>query len=59
VVEELEADKLPLFKTRLSQSVKMRESHEACVPLVYMAPTHKLSQEYLRLFMELKPAAKR
>lgn len=58
VVEDLEAEKLPLFKTRLSASVKMRESHEAARPLIHFAPGHKLTREYVRLFLELKPAAR-
>jgi chromosome partitioning protein len=58
VVDDLEAEKLPLFKTRLSASVKMRESHEAGRPLIHFAPGHKLTQEYVRLFLELKPAAR-
>lgn len=58
IVQDLKAEKLPLFKTLLSASVKMRESHEAACPLVNFAPSHKLTQEYQRLFLELKPAAR-
>jgi len=52
IVDELCDEGLPVFESLLSHSIKMRESHHASVPLVYFAPSHKLTQEYLALFEE-------
>ena len=41
VVNELRAEKLPLLNTYIGSSIKMRESHEAQLPLIYFAPSHK------------------
>ena len=54
LIHELVAEGMPVLRTYLSSSVKMRESHQASVPLVHMAPTHKLTQEYQHLFAELQ-----
>ena len=53
VVSELIEEHLPLFDTKLSISIKMRESHEQSKPLIYLAPSHKLTKEFLSLFHEL------
>lgn len=55
MVEELEAENLPVLKNKISSSVKMRESHNESIPLIHMAPKHKLTQEFLALFDELHP----
>ena len=49
LIEELKVEGYPVLPVYLSQSVKMRESHHASTPLVYMAPNHKLTQQYLEL----------
>lgn len=54
LIHELVAEGMPVLRTYLSSSVKMRESHQASVPLVHMAPTHKLTQEFQHLFAELQ-----
>jgi chromosome partitioning protein len=54
LVDELHEEGLPVFAARLSSSVKMRESHEQCVPLIHMAPRHKLTREFVALFEELE-----
>ncbi len=54
LVNELIAEGKPVLSTRLSTSVKMRESHQVSRPLVHMAPSHKLTQEFLSLFSELQ-----
>jgi chromosome partitioning protein len=57
LVEELCQDGLPVLDTRLSSSVKMRESHEQAMPLVYLAPRHKLTEQFIALYDELtRPA---
>ncbi|HCH78885.1 MAG TPA: cobalamin biosynthesis protein CobQ, partial [Pseudomonas sp.] len=42
---------LPVY---LMSSVKMRESHQACTPLVYLDPRHKLSQQFVELHERLE-----
>ncbi len=54
LVAELEAEGMPILKTRLSSSVKVKESHDRSIPLVYMDPKHKLSQQFQALFKNLK-----
>jgi chromosome partitioning protein len=34
----------------------MKESHEKSLPLIHLAPKHKLTEEYVALFRELNPA---
>ena len=40
----------PVLEQHLSASVKVKESHEQCRPLIYLAPRHKLTQEFSRLY---------
>jgi chromosome partitioning protein len=54
LVEELQNEGLPVLNSKLSASVKMRESHEQSKPLIDLVPGHKLTQEYLALFDELQ-----
>jgi len=56
IVEELKAEALPVLETRISASVKMKESHTAACPLIQLAPKHKLTAEFIALFEELHPA---
>jgi chromosome partitioning protein len=53
IVDELREEGLPVLDTLLSNSVKMRESHHAAVPLIHFAPGHKLTQEFMTLFEEI------
>ncbi|MCP3981795.1 MAG: ParA family protein [bacterium] len=57
LVDELREDGLPVLDTLLSQSVKIRESHQACRPLVHLAPRHKVTQEFRRLFESIEDRA--
>lgn len=59
VIAELEQEGLPLLGNRLGASVVMRESHEACQPLVYFAPSHKLTSQFNALYDELEKRSKR
>ena len=54
LVAELEAETVPVMKSRISSSVKMKESHIEAKPLIYLAPAHKLTQEFVALYDELK-----
>ncbi|MGJ8686736.1 MAG: ParA family protein [Spongiibacteraceae bacterium] len=57
LIEELRASGLPLFEQFLNSSVKMKESRSQQIPLVYMAPSHKLSQQLMALHDSLSPSA--
>lgn len=56
MVNELTAEGLPVFGSKLSSSIKIRESHERGLPMIHLDARHKLSQEYLALYEELKAA---
>lgn len=49
IIKELLAEKHPVLPVYLSQSVKMRESHQACKPLIYFAPSHALTKQFVEL----------
>lgn len=49
MIDELVAEGLPVLPVNLMSSVKMRESHHACVPLIHLDPRHKLSQQFVEL----------
>ncbi len=53
IVEGLISDGLPVLATRLSSSVKIRESHHASTPMVFLNPKHKLTQEFEALYDEI------
>jgi chromosome partitioning protein len=59
LVDELVAEGLPVLKPYLSSSVKVRESHQECRPLVYLAPAHKLARQYEALHDRLERRARR
>ena len=54
IVQELIDEKLPVLASRLSSSVKVRESHDAASPLISLAPSHKLTLEFIALYEELE-----
>ncbi len=58
LVEELRREGLPVLESRLSASVKVRESHQAARPLIELAPRHKLTREFVALFDELEARRK-
>lgn len=53
LVDELLAEGHPVLKSRISPSVKVRESHSECKPLIYYVPEHKLTKEFEELHLEL------
>ena len=53
LVDELTAQGQPVLHTKLSSSVKVRESHSVSKPLIHYVPEHKLSQEFRSLHKEL------
>jgi chromosome partitioning protein len=54
LVDELIEEGLPVLNTKLSSSVKIRESHELKKPMIYMDARHKVSQEFISLYDELE-----
>lgn len=50
LIGELKAEGHPMLDTHITSSVKVRESHEASVPLVYQHPSHKISKQYNALY---------
>lgn len=49
LLAELSEEGLPLLPVNLMSSVKMRESHQACTPLVFLDRSHKLTQQFVEL----------
>ena len=53
LVDELLSQGQPVLETKLSPSVKVRESHSVSQPLIHYVPEHKLSEEFRALHREL------
>lgn len=49
IVDELIAEQYPVLPQYISQSVKMRESHQAKLPLIELAPKHKLTLSLIEI----------
>ena len=54
IVAELVDEGVPVLPLLLSSSIRIKESHEACRPLVHLLPHHILTREYLGLFASLR-----
>ncbi|HEY3699644.1 MAG TPA: ParA family protein [Spongiibacteraceae bacterium] len=54
LINELKQEQLPVIDSYLSASVKMKESHHVAKPLIYLAPQHKLTQQFVALFDSLE-----
>ncbi len=54
LLDELIAEELPVLPVHLTSSVKMRESHQLCKPLIYLDPRHKLTQQFVSLYEHLE-----
>lgn len=50
MLEELRAEGHPIIDTHITSSVKVRESHDASIPLIRYAPTHKITQQLIALY---------
>ncbi len=59
LVDELLAEGLPVLKPYLSSSVKVRESHQECKPLVHLAASHKLARQFVALHDRLEKGRRR
>ena len=49
MIDELLSEGLPVLPVYLMSSVKMRESHQACTPLIHLDRSHKLTQQFVEL----------
>lgn len=54
LVDELEAEGLPVLEPYLTASVKVRESHQQHRPLIDLAPSHKVTRQFVGLFRTLE-----
>ena len=50
------AEGLPVLAVYLASSVRMRESHQANMPLIHLDPRHKLTQQFVELHNLLENA---
>ncbi|MCD4749806.1 MAG: ParA family protein [Thermoanaerobaculales bacterium] len=57
LVDELVEDGLPVLEPFLTASVKIRESHEAAMPVPYLAPSHKLARQFFELYDAIEERA--
>ncbi|NER62476.1 ParA family protein, partial [Pseudomonas sp. MAFF212428] len=57
MLDELIAEGLPVLPVYLNSSVKMRESHQANLPLIHLEPRHKLTQQFVELHALLEEGA--
>jgi chromosome partitioning protein len=55
MVDALLAEGLPVLQPYLSSSVRIRESHELSLPMIYLDPQHKLTQCFVALHTALGP----
>jgi chromosome partitioning protein len=56
MVDDLLDEDLPVLEPYITASVKVRESHEAAMPLPYLAPRHKVAQQFWDLWEGLEEA---
>lgn len=57
LVNDIHQAGYPILPVRLTSSVKMRESHQVAKPLVYYAPSHNLTQQFVALHEALEAQA--
>lgn len=53
MLQELHDEGHPMLDTHIASSVKVRESHDASVPLIHYAPRHKITQQLAALYDRL------
>lgn len=54
LIAELRAEGLPILDTHLGSSIKVKESHDRSIPLIHLAPSHKLTQQFQSLHQALR-----
>ncbi len=58
IIDELIEENYPVIPEYLAQSVKMRESHQEKLPLIKLAPKHKLTQSIVSIHQWLESTDK-
>jgi len=53
LVDELLEEGHPVLAAHISASVKVRESHSQCKPMVHYLPNHKVTNEFRALYQQL------
>jgi chromosome partitioning protein len=59
IVGELVAEGLPVLQPYLPPSVRIRESHEQSLPMVFLEPKHRLTLALIELHEALYPTPKK
>lgn len=59
LIDELKAEGHPLLDVNIGSSIKVRESHEASMPLIHFAPSHKITQQMVALYDQLNKPKKK
>lgn len=54
LVDELSNEGLPIISTYLTSSIKIKESHDAALPMIHFARNHKVTLEFMRIFQALQ-----
>lgn len=54
LIAELIEEGLPVLPVKLAPSIKMRESHQQCRPLIHSAPRHNLTAQFIELYQLLE-----
>ena len=54
VVQTLVNEGYPVYDTKLSPSIIMKQSHHQSLPLIYLDAKHKLTQQYAALYQEIE-----
>jgi len=54
MVEELMNEGLPIIPTYITSSIKIKESHEATLPMIHFARNHSITQEFQKIFQGLE-----
>lgn len=57
LIDEMKNEQLPVLDCYLPTSIKMKESHHFANPLIYFAPKHKLTQQFVALFDRIEMAS--
>ena len=54
VVQTLVNEGYPVYDTKLSPSIIMKQSHHQSLPLIYLDAKHKLTRQYAALYQEIE-----
>ena len=57
-VDELDKSQFTLIKPFISSSVKVKESHALCKPLIFLDAKHKVTQEFVEIYKKISRKSK-